>query len=57
MVLVTQVIVKLFAQAGAGETDSGDLRSHRRCGETVEKITAHAITPAAIEMMDGVSSA
>ena len=43
------------AQAGAGQDDPGDLRiAARMPADTVAEITARAITPVAVEMLDGV---
>jgi len=54
MVLVTKVIVRLMRKPELVKTILAIYDSPEDAGETVEKITAHAITPAAIEMMDGV---
>ncbi len=54
MVLVTKVIVKLMRKPELVKTILAIYDRPEDAGETVEKITAHAITPAAVEMMDGV---
>jgi glycolate oxidase len=54
MVLVTKVIVRLMRKPELVKTLLAIYDRPEDAGETVEKITAHAITPAAIEMMDGV---
>ena len=54
MVLVTKVIVRLMRKPEMVKTILAIYDCPEDAGETVEKITAHAITPAAIEMMDGV---
>ncbi len=54
MVLVTKVIVRLMRKPELVKTLLAIYNCPEDAGETVEKITAHAITPAAIEMMDGV---
>jgi len=54
MVLVTKVIVRLMRTPEMVKTILAIYNCPEDAGETVEKITAHAITPAAIEMMDGV---
>src|SRR5580698_471143 len=54
MVLVTKVIVRLMRKPEMVKTILAIYDRAEDAGETVEKITAHAITPAAIEMMDGV---
>ncbi len=54
MVLVTKVIVRLMRKPEMIKTILAIYDRFEDAGETVEKITAHAITPAAIEMMDGV---
>jgi glycolate oxidase len=54
MVLVTKVIVRLMRKPEMVKTILAIYDQPEDAGETVEKITAHAITPAAIEMMDGV---
>ena len=55
MVLVTKIVSALDATAGAGEDDARDLRLGRAtAGNTVAEITARAITPVAVEMLDGV---
>jgi glycolate oxidase len=54
MVLVTKVIVRLLRKPELVKTLLAIYDRAEDAGETVECITAHAITPAAIEMMDGV---
>jgi glycolate oxidase len=54
MVLVTKVIVRLLRKPEMVKTILAIYDCPEDAGETVERITAHAITPAAIEMMDGV---
>ena len=54
MVLVTKVIVRLMRKPELVKTLLAIYDCPEDAGETVESITAHAITPAAIEMMDGV---
>lgn len=54
MVLVTKVIVRLMRKPELVKTILAIYDLPEDAGETVEKITAHAITPAAVEMMDGV---
>jgi glycolate oxidase len=54
MVLVTKIIVRLMRKPEMVKTILAIYDRAEDAGETVEKITAHAITPAAIEMMDGV---
>jgi glycolate oxidase len=54
MVLVTKVIVRLMRKPEMVKTLLAIYDCPEDAGETVERITAHAITPAAIEMMDGV---
>ena len=54
MVLVTKVIVRLMRKPETRQDDSRHLRIQRGCGRTVAEITARAITPVAVEMLDGV---
>jgi glycolate oxidase len=54
MVLVTKVVVRLMRKPELVKTLLAIYNCPEDAGETVEQITAHAITPAAIEMMDGV---
>jgi glycolate oxidase len=54
MVLVTKVVVRLMRKPELVKTLLAIYNCPEDAGETVERITAHAITPAAIEMMDGV---
>lgn len=54
MVLVTKVIVRLMRAPEAVKTMLAIYDSPRDAGNTVAEITARAITPAAVEMLDGV---
>jgi glycolate oxidase len=54
MALATKVVVRLMRKPEMVKTILAIYDRAEDAGETVEKITAHAITPAAIEMMDGV---
>ena len=54
MALVTKVIVRVMRQPEVGQDAACDLRLDRRCGDTVAEITRRAITPVAVEMLDGV---
>ncbi len=54
MALVTKVIVRLMRKPEAVKTLLAIYDSTEDCGETVAEITARAITPVAIEMLDGV---
>src|SRR5229473_9736 len=54
MALVTKVIVKLMRQPELVKTILAIYDSADDCGQTVAEITARAITPVAIEMLDGV---
>ena len=54
MALVTKIIVRLMRAAGEGEDDAGRLQfAVRLRRDTVAEITACAITPVAVEMLDG----
>ena len=54
MALVTKIIVRLMRAAGDGQDDPGHLQFGRRTpADTVAEITARAITPVAVEMLDG----
>src|SRR5258706_421558 len=54
MALVTKVIVRLMRQPELVKTILAIYDSAADCGRTVAEITARAITPVAIEMLDGV---
>jgi len=54
MALVTKVVVRLMRQPEAVKTVLAIYESAEDAGRTVTEITAHAITPVAIEMLDGV---
>ncbi len=54
MALVTKVIIRLMRQPELVKTILAVYESTDDCGETVAEITARAITPVAIEMLDGV---
>lgn len=54
MVLVTKVIVRLMRKPELVKTILAIYDRAEDAGDTVERITAQSITPAAIEMMDGV---
>src|SRR5437667_633892 len=54
MALVTKVIVRLMRKPEAVKTLLAIYDSTEDAGETVGEITARAITPVAIEMLDGV---
>ncbi len=54
MALVTKVIIRLMRQPELVKTILADYESTDDCGKTVAEITARAITPVAIEMLDGV---
>ena len=54
MVLVTKVIVRLMRKPEVVKTLLAIYDSSAACGSTVAEITARAITPVAIEMLDGV---
>jgi glycolate oxidase len=53
MALVTKIIVRLMRQPEVIKTILAIYDRPEDAGETVERITARAITPVAIEMMDG----
>lgn len=53
MVLVTQVIVRLMRQPEKIKTILAIYNSASDCADTVAQITARAITPVAVEMLDG----
>jgi glycolate oxidase len=54
MALVTKVIVRLMRQPELVKTILAIYDSAADCGRTVAEITARAITPVAVEMLDGV---
>src|SRR5947208_3424894 len=54
MALVTKVVVRLMRQPELVKTILAIYDSAGDCGRTVAEITARAITPVAIEMLDGV---
>jgi glycolate oxidase len=54
MVLVTRVTVRLMRKAEAVKTILAIYESNEDAGRTVAEITARAITPVAVEMLDGV---
>ena len=54
MALVTKVIVRLMRQPEVVKTMLAIYDSRGRCGATVAEITRRAITPVAVEMLDGV---
>jgi glycolate oxidase len=53
MVLVTKVIVRLMRQPEKIKTILAIYNSATDCADTVAEITARAITPVAVEMLDG----
>ena len=53
MVLVTKVIVRLMRQPEKIKTILAIYNSASDCADTVAQITARAITPVAVEMLDG----
>lgn len=53
MVLVTKVIVRLMRQPEKVKTILAIYNSASDCADTVAQITARAITPVAVEMLDG----
>ena len=54
MAFVTKVIIRLMRQPEAVKTLLAIYDSAVDCGSTVAEITARAITPVAVEMLDGV---
>src|SRR5437762_11813977 len=54
MALVTKVVVRLMRQPELVKTILAVYDSAGDCGQTVAEITARAITPVAVEMLDGV---
>src|SRR5437868_6371635 len=54
MALVTKVVIRLMRQPELVKTILAIYESAEDCGQTVAEITARAITPVAVEMLDGV---
>lgn len=54
MVLVTKVVLRLMRQPELVKTTLAIFDSAEHAGNTVAEITARAITPVAVEMLDGV---
>lgn len=54
MALVTKVVLRLMRQPEVVKTTLAIFNSADDCGNTVAEITARAITPVAVEMLDGV---
>lgn len=54
MALVTKIIIRVMRQPELVKTILAVYESTDDCGRTVAEITARAITPVAIEMLDGV---
>ncbi len=54
MALVTKIAVRLMRKPEAVKTLLAVFSSTEDCGNTVAEITARAITPVAVEMLDGV---
>ncbi len=54
MAFVTEITVRLMRQPEAVKTILAIYASAADCGRTVAEITARSITPAAVEMLDGV---
>lgn len=54
MVLVTKVVLRLMRQPELVKTTLAIFDSAEQAGNTVAEITARAITPVAVEMLDGV---
>jgi glycolate oxidase len=54
MGLVTTIVVRLMRQPEMVKTILAIYQSTEECGRTVAEITARAITPVAVEMLDGV---
>ena len=54
MAFVTEITVRLMRQLEAVKTILAIYASAADCGRTVAEITARSITPAAVEMLDGV---
>jgi glycolate oxidase len=54
MVLITRVITRLMRKPEAVKTILAIYESNEDAGRTVAEITARAITPVAVEMLDGV---
>ncbi|MCL4401885.1 MAG: FAD-binding protein [Acidobacteria bacterium] len=54
MALITKVVVRLMRKPEFVKTILAIYDSNEDCGRTVTEITARAITPVAVEMLDGV---
>jgi len=54
MVLVTKIVLRLMRQPEVVKTTLAIFDSAEQAGNTVAEITARAITPVAVEMLDGV---
>ncbi|HWB98430.1 MAG TPA: FAD-linked oxidase C-terminal domain-containing protein [Bryobacteraceae bacterium] len=54
MALITKVVVRLLRRPELVKTILAIYNSDEDCGRTVTEITARAITPVAVEMLDGV---
>ncbi|MFN0105015.1 MAG: FAD-linked oxidase C-terminal domain-containing protein [Bryobacteraceae bacterium] len=54
MVLVTKIVLRLMRQPELVKTTLAIFDSAEQAGNTVAEITARAITPVAVEMLDGV---
>ncbi len=54
MALVTKIVVRLMRKPELVKTILAIYDSNEDCGRTVAEITARAITPVAVEMLDGV---
>jgi glycolate oxidase len=54
MVLVTKIVLRLMRQPELVKTTLAIFNSAEAAGKTVAEITARAITPVAVEMLDGV---
>ncbi|MGH9721068.1 MAG: FAD-linked oxidase C-terminal domain-containing protein, partial [Bryobacteraceae bacterium] len=54
MALVTKVVIRLMRQPEMVKTILAIYDANEDCGATVAEITARAITPVAVEMLDGV---
>jgi len=54
MALITQATLRLMRKPEAVKTALAIYNSNEDCGRTVTEITARAITPVAVEMLDGV---
>lgn len=54
MALITKIVVRLMRKPEMVKTILAIYDSNEDCGRTVTEITARAITPVAVEMLDGV---